>query len=74
MQGKGVGGKLYRALFSAADALNVPVYLETESKENESLYHHYSFQTVQTPMICADGDASEDAQFTVYLMVRYPRA
>ena len=73
-QGKGVGGKLYRALFSAADVLNVPVYLETESKENESLYRHYGFQTIQKPILIADGDTSEDAPFTDYIMIRYPRA
>lgn len=72
-QGMGVGGRLYRALFDAADSLNVPVYLETESKENESLYKHYGFETVETPMLQVKGDSSDDAEFKMYLMLRQPQ-
>lgn len=72
-QGKGIGGKLFRTLFAAADSLRVPVYLETESKENETLYHHYGFQTIETPVLSAKGDTSVNAKFKVYIMVRQPR-
>lgn len=71
--GQGVGGKLFRALFDAADALQVPVYLETESKENEALYHHYGFDTIETPVLSVKGDTSEDAQLKMWLMLRRPR-
>lgn len=71
--GKGVGGKLFRMLFAAADSLQVPVYLETESEENESMYHHYGFQTLDTVLIKAKGDDSTDAQFKMWLMLRLPK-
>lgn len=72
-QGKGIGGRLYRALFDAADSLNTPVYLETESEENESLYHHYGFKTVETPIFQVEGDNSDDNEFKTYLMLRQPQ-
>jgi len=72
-QGKGIGGKLMCALFNTADSLGVPVYLETESIENESLYKRYEFQTVDTVTLSAKGDTSKDANFVMYLMVRYPK-
>jgi len=71
--GKGMGGKLFRMLFAAADSLQVPVYLETESKENEALYHHYGFQTMETVVFRAKGDTSDDANFKMWLMMRQPR-
>merc|ERR1712038_155698 len=71
--GKGFGGKLFRMLFATADSLRVPVYLETESEENESLYQHYGFQTAETITMSGKGDNSADAKFKMWLMVRYPR-
>mmetsp|Transcript_3181 Transcript_3181/g.3694 ORF Transcript_3181/g.3694 Transcript_3181/m.3694 type:complete len:259 (-) Transcript_3181:63-839(-) len=73
-QGKGVGGKLFRMLFAAADALQAAVYLETEAEENETLYHHYGFQTVETITISAKGDTSDDAQLKNWLMLRLPKS
>jgi len=72
-RGKKLGGKLFRTLFAAADSLRVPVYLETESEENEAMYQHFGFQTVETVMMAAKGDTSTDAQFKMYLMARPPR-
>eukprot|EP00568_Trieres_chinensis_P009344 CAMPEP_0183294578 /NCGR_PEP_ID=MMETSP0160_2-20130417/2864_1 /TAXON_ID=2839 ORGANISM="Odontella Sinensis, Strain Grunow 1884" /NCGR_SAMPLE_ID=MMETSP0160_2 /ASSEMBLY_ACC=CAM_ASM_000250 /LENGTH=256 /DNA_ID=CAMNT_0025455927 /DNA_START=85 /DNA_END=855 /DNA_ORIENTATION=+ len=69
-QGKGVGSSMFRALFRSADALNVPVYLQTESKENESLYQRYGFRTLENLEIIAPGDTQKDAKLPMYLMVR----
>mmetsp|Transcript_15109 Transcript_15109/g.22254 ORF Transcript_15109/g.22254 Transcript_15109/m.22254 type:complete len:258 (+) Transcript_15109:50-823(+) len=72
-QGKGFGGKLFNTLFAAADSLGVPVYLETESEENEALYHRLGFQTIETPLLSVKGDTSVDAEFKMYTMLRQPR-
>uniref|UniRef100_A0A7S3VDU6 N-acetyltransferase domain-containing protein n=1 Tax=Chaetoceros debilis TaxID=122233 RepID=A0A7S3VDU6_9STRA len=71
-QGKGIGKKLYKTLFAAADSLQVPVYLETESEENVSLYQHFGFQTVETVLLSAKGDTSDEAKFKMWLMLRHP--
>merc|ERR1712232_1133042 len=73
-QGKGIGGRMFRPLFSAADSLGVPVYLETESEENEKCYQHYGFRTEETIVVAVDGDTSPDAKFKMYLMLRMPQA
>jgi len=67
-QNRGYGGKLFRTLFNTADLLQCPVFLEAASKENESLYIHYGFKTVETCDIEADGSS-----IMVYLMIRYPQ-
>ena len=72
-QGKGVGGKMFRAVFQAADSLGVPVYLETESENNEAMYKHYGFETKANALISVDGDTSPDAEFKAYCMLRMPR-
>lgn len=71
-QGKGLGGKLLRAVLSAADNLGAHVYLETESAENESLYKRFQFQTVEVIELRVKGDTSGDAAQPMYLMVRHP--
>lgn len=70
-QGKGLGGKLLNMIILTAEKLGVPLYLETESKENESLYKHFNFKTHETYDLNVDGDKSDDATLTMYLMVRY---
>jgi len=72
-QNKGVGGRMFRPLFGAADSLGVPIYLETESKENEAMYMHYGFETREIITVVAKGDTSTDAKFLVYLMARMPK-
>lgn len=72
-QKKGVGGRMFRPLFGAADSLGVPIYLETESKENEAMYMHYGFETREIITIVAKGDTSADAEFQGYLMARMPK-
>jgi len=66
-QGQGIGGKLLRAIFDVAAAGNAVCYLETETKENESLYQHLGFQTVEEMDISVPGD---DTILTMYFMLR----
>ena len=70
--GQGLGGKLMRTIVKAADSLNAYLYLETESVENESFYHHYGFYTHETAEFTAKGDTSEKATIRMFLMVRNP--
>lgn len=69
-KGKGYGSKLLRLLNQTADSLGVAVYLETESKENEGLYQHFGYQTLETMELSVKGDTSDDAVLTMYLMRR----
>merc|ERR1711862_933539 len=71
-QGKGIGKKLFKTLFAAADSLQVHVYLETESEENVSLYQHYGFNIAETVLLSARGDISDDAEFKMWLLLRHP--
>jgi len=66
-QGKGIGGKLLRAIFDVAAATNAVCYLETETKENESLYHHLGFKTIDTLKVSVPND---DDDLTFYCMLR----
>ncbi len=45
-QGKGFGGKLLNHLFAESRELNLPIYLETETTDNVSLYEHCGFKTI----------------------------
>jgi len=69
-QGKGIGGKLMRAVISVADSLGVPLYLYTESKENESLYQHFGFHTAETLELEAEGTPMKQM---IWLMIRNPK-
>jgi len=71
-QGSGLGGRMFRTMFGATDSLGVPVYLETESRENEAMYRHLGFETVDTLTLKAKGDTSPDAEFEMYCMLRLP--
>mmetsp|Transcript_27810 Transcript_27810/g.55690 ORF Transcript_27810/g.55690 Transcript_27810/m.55690 type:complete len:259 (+) Transcript_27810:72-848(+) len=72
-QGKGLGGKLLRTIIRIAELLgNTALYLETESEENESLYIHFGFKTVEKLELSVPGDTSKDAVQTMWLMVRPP--
>lgn len=46
-QGKGYGGKLLRALIDLSDNINIPIYLETETESNVSLYERFGFKTIE---------------------------
>ncbi len=45
-QGKGLGGKLMQALLAESERSGLPIYLETETEENVSLYQHYGFEVI----------------------------
>ena len=66
-QGKGIGGKLLRTIFEVVASTNAACYLETETKDNESLYQHLGFKTVEELKISVPGD---DATLIMYCMVR----
>lgn len=70
--GKGYGKKMLLLVNEVADMLNVPIYLETESKENESMYHHFGYDTVEIVNVSAKGDESPTAVLPMYLMKRNP--
>jgi GNAT superfamily N-acetyltransferase len=42
-QGKGLGGKLVRALIEKSESENKPIYLETQKEENIYFYEKYGF-------------------------------
>ncbi len=71
--GKGFGKRMLQVLLKTADSLKVPIYLETESEHNESLYKHFGFGTVEVLDICVKGDTSPDANMKFWLMRRNPR-
>ena len=71
--GEGYGSKLLRTVTGTADALSVPIYLETESEHNESMYQHFGFRTVEKVSMKVPGDDRADAEFTMWLMIRDPK-
>ena len=71
--GKGYGKKMLNVMLKSADSLKVPIYLETESEQNESLYKHFGFDTVEVLDVCVKGDTSPDANMKFWLMRRNPR-
>lgn len=66
-QGQGLGGKLLKSILNAADSLNIPSYLETESKENEALYQHLGFSTLEVFEVAPNGSTNK---LPMYLMRR----
>ncbi|MBN1190431.1 MAG: GNAT family N-acetyltransferase [Dehalococcoidales bacterium] len=45
-QGKGFASALLKPVLKKADELHLPCYLETETRKNEAMYHHFGFNTV----------------------------
>ncbi len=43
-QGKGLGGKLVRALIEKSESENKPIYLETQKEDNVFFYEKYGFE------------------------------
>lgn len=74
--GKGHGKRMLSVLFQASDTLQCPIYLETESESNESMYMHLGFKTVEKftlkPAVVKDKYIDGDDGFLMYLMVRPP--
>jgi ribosomal protein S18 acetylase RimI-like enzyme len=50
-QGKGVGGQLLRGMLARADREGAPIYLETQSPENVSLYQRFGFEVASDELI-----------------------
>lgn len=71
--GKGYGKKMLQLLNQTADSLNVPIYLETDTPKNESMYKHFGYATVEELNMCVPGDTSPTANFKGYLMRRNPK-
>ena len=46
-QGKGVGGKLLRALVEKSENVGKALYLETETEENVELYKKFGFEVIK---------------------------
>ena len=46
-QGKGFGGLLLRGLTETCDEADLPLYLETETEDNVSMYQHFGFDVIQ---------------------------
>lgn len=70
--GKGHGKKMLQLLMQTADKLSASLYLETEAEHLESMYKHFGFHTVEKLNLCAKGDGSPTANFTMYLMKKDP--
>ena len=68
-QGKGkYGSKMLRFIQQAATSMNAAIYLETESKENVSMYQHFGFETLEELSVSVPGDDRQDATLVMYLM------
>jgi GNAT superfamily N-acetyltransferase len=64
-QGQGFGGQLLKTLFAESEQTGLPVYLETETKENVSLYQHLGFKDRQSGQPAIDRSSHVgDAQGT----------
>lgn len=44
---KGLGGSLLRAVMADCDARGLPMYLETETRENVRMYEHFGFRLIK---------------------------
>jgi len=47
LQGKGMGGKLLRALIEDCEKSGKSIYLETETEVNVKIYEHFGFKTLK---------------------------
>lgn len=50
-QGQGFGGKLLHALIEKSEQTGVPIYLETETEANVSLYEYFGFSVIKKIML-----------------------
>lgn len=63
-QGKGFGGKLLRALIEKAETVRIPIYLETQKKDNVNLYEKFGFSVKKKIIL------PEPLNLPMWLMVR----
>lgn len=67
LQGQGYGGKLLRALIEKGEAAGEPIYLETGTERNVSMYERFGFRVVKETVLPGLGP-------TMWEMVREGRA
>lgn len=65
-QGKGVGGKLLRAVIAESEKTGLPIYLETGTPNNVAMYEHLGF-------IVLDKIAVPKLNVPQWELVRYPK-
>jgi ribosomal protein S18 acetylase RimI-like enzyme len=46
-QGQGFGGKLLRALMEESEQVGIPIYVETETERNASMYERFGFRVLE---------------------------
>jgi ribosomal protein S18 acetylase RimI-like enzyme len=63
-QGKGLGGKLVRALIEKSESENKPIYLETQKEDNVFFYEKYGFEVKKKIML------PEPFNLPMWLMLR----
>ncbi len=51
LQGKGLGGKLLRAVIEKSEQAGVYIYLETQTESNLSMYEKFGFELVQKQIV-----------------------
>ncbi len=66
-QGKGYGGSMLRSLINECDENNVPIYLETETEENVTLYEHFGFKMIKKIIL-------ENLKVPMWEMIREPHS
>lgn len=50
-QGRGLGGRLLRALIAESERQEVSIYLETETQSNVGLYEHLGFRLIRQTLL-----------------------
>jgi len=50
-QGKGYAGTLLKAMFARVEKENLPIYLETSTEKNISIYQHYDFEILEDSFV-----------------------
>lgn len=68
--GKGYGKQMLQLLFNVAQELNAPVFLETESKDNEGMYQHFGFRTLEVVDLFVQGDEDIESNHQKMYMMR----
>jgi len=51
LQGKGLGGKLMRALIEKSEQAGIYIYLETQTEENVRMYEKFGFELIQKQIV-----------------------
>ena len=63
---KGIGRQLMNHCFEIADRARLPIFLETSTERNVSIYNHKEFEVKQKIIV-------EQANFPLFFMVRQPK-